>query len=502
VIQAVHIFRKDVRHLWPEITLHTAILITFAWAAPQIWLGQADSLIQILVGLLRILLPILWLVIISRLVHDESLVGDQQFWITRPYNWRSLLSAKLLFLTAFIFLPFLAMQCFLLVHAGIPPLAEVPNLLANLLYLIVLCFLPVAVLAAVTSTLSRFAVSVVAALLYVMVLAGGFSYFLGYRSMPSFVNPAMGAIFGIVCAGILLYQYATRHTTQARIALGVTPAVIALMVLVVPSSPFYRRAYAVPAEAGAPRLTFDSDPSRRESQLGRPYVFVHTMLLNVPTQLEGLDPNFQLDGRSVSFTMAAPGIHYESSWQNAMFTRRSVTLRVPQDLVDRSHDAAVHLHLSVAAEEFAAGTPENIVTTDRFRGPAGASCLFPEEQIGGNPVCRFALRIPVTTKVSGAFSQQPCFAASPAAPAPAPAPGLVGSMMMRATPRFPMLDPIVQVPVRLADPRASLGHPSNTFVCVGGPLTFTPYHSAGNLRLELDVPGIVLNDYISHTGRP
>jgi len=29
-------------------------------------------------------------------VHAESLVGDRQFWITRPYEWKKLLTAKAL----------------------------------------------------------------------------------------------------------------------------------------------------------------------------------------------------------------------------------------------------------------------------------------------------------------------------------------------------------------------------------------------------------------------
>ncbi len=88
------------------------------------------------------MLPILWLVLIARLIHDEALVGDQQFWLTRPYTWSALLAAKLLFLVLFVFVPFLVMQCYLLAHAGLNPLASIPGLLLNLLYLILICFLP------------------------------------------------------------------------------------------------------------------------------------------------------------------------------------------------------------------------------------------------------------------------------------------------------------------------------------------------------------------------
>ena len=53
--------------------------------------------------MLKFLVPQMWLVLISRVVHDEGLVGDRQFWITRPYPWQILLTAKLAFIFAFIF---------------------------------------------------------------------------------------------------------------------------------------------------------------------------------------------------------------------------------------------------------------------------------------------------------------------------------------------------------------------------------------------------------------
>src|SRR5256885_7885270 len=52
--------------------------------------------------LVMILLPLAWWTLIARVIHDEVLPGDNQFWITRPYSWKSLLGAKALFILAFI----------------------------------------------------------------------------------------------------------------------------------------------------------------------------------------------------------------------------------------------------------------------------------------------------------------------------------------------------------------------------------------------------------------
>ena len=43
--------------------------------------------------------------LIVRVVHEETLPGTRQFWLTRPYSRASLLCAKILFILAFINLP-------------------------------------------------------------------------------------------------------------------------------------------------------------------------------------------------------------------------------------------------------------------------------------------------------------------------------------------------------------------------------------------------------------
>jgi hypothetical protein len=43
----------------------------------------------------------LWL-LIAGVMHDGAIPGHQQFWLTRPYSWRSLLRAKILFILAWV----------------------------------------------------------------------------------------------------------------------------------------------------------------------------------------------------------------------------------------------------------------------------------------------------------------------------------------------------------------------------------------------------------------
>src|SRR5205814_2563869 len=84
-------------------------------------------------GCLVVLVPISWWLLIARLVHGERLVGNTQFWLTRPYEWPKFLAAKLLFLAAFLYLPFFIAQCVLLAEGGFNPTSYLPGLFYNLL---------------------------------------------------------------------------------------------------------------------------------------------------------------------------------------------------------------------------------------------------------------------------------------------------------------------------------------------------------------------------------
>src|SRR5579872_589291 len=124
--QTLHIFKKDVRHLWFEITLALSVVVGFAFtgARQALWLIVPGTNRIAAWTLVMFLLPLAWWMLIARVIHDEALPGDCQFWITRPYSWKSLLGAKALFILTFISLPMLLADG-VIVHAyGFPLRAE------------------------------------------------------------------------------------------------------------------------------------------------------------------------------------------------------------------------------------------------------------------------------------------------------------------------------------------------------------------------------------------
>jgi hypothetical protein len=81
--QIIHIFAKDSHHFWPEIVVSLAITAAFTWIYPTHWtqnnLGAASTELELLANLLSLLVPVGWWLLITRVIHAESLVGNRQF---------------------------------------------------------------------------------------------------------------------------------------------------------------------------------------------------------------------------------------------------------------------------------------------------------------------------------------------------------------------------------------------------------------------------------------
>ena len=147
------IFCKDVRYLWVELSLYVVLLAVFAATAPQTWLENPDHFLALFVTLLKLLIAVSWLVLIARAVHADSLVGEEQFWITRPYRWQALLGAKALFVAVCVGAPFVVMQWAMLLEAGLNPFSAKEGMATSLLLFGLIVILPFFVVASVTENL-------------------------------------------------------------------------------------------------------------------------------------------------------------------------------------------------------------------------------------------------------------------------------------------------------------------------------------------------------------
>jgi hypothetical protein len=107
--QALHIFKKDVRYLRWEIGISPLLMTTFVYTQlHRSLLRDGNS------AIMSYLMLAFWAFLSARVIQAEPIPGDRQFWITRPYEWRSLLGAKLLFLVAIIGIPLMVADAVIL----------------------------------------------------------------------------------------------------------------------------------------------------------------------------------------------------------------------------------------------------------------------------------------------------------------------------------------------------------------------------------------------------
>ncbi len=230
--QALHIFRKDVRHLWRELFASLLVVAAFCFVGARraASLDVAGAERTVAWTLVIFLLPLSWWILIARLIHDEALPGDCQFWITRPYERRSLLGAKLLFILAFINLPMLISDAIILSAYHLPVAAEWPGLLWSQLLLTIVFLLPVVILSALTTGFVQLLVAVLVPCLGGLLVAIVAPEVL--LSLPSgygWINSYVAfLVIGLAAVVILIWQYRRLGTAAAR-AFAVAAGVLILV---------------------------------------------------------------------------------------------------------------------------------------------------------------------------------------------------------------------------------------------------------------------------------
>src|SRR4051812_46669514 len=109
--QLLHILKKDLRCLRYEFGMYLLLLCWYAWFETRGWSHSTTTpLMGIGVVLAPFLLSTSGVYLITRLIHSEAVPGDNQFWLTRPYSWMSLLGAKITSLVLGVSLPLLAVR--------------------------------------------------------------------------------------------------------------------------------------------------------------------------------------------------------------------------------------------------------------------------------------------------------------------------------------------------------------------------------------------------------
>ena len=229
--QTLHIFRKDVRCAWPQIAIVLALtaLVAYRLATEPLSFDyrpfqQGFSFTFFLV--------VAWFYFIAHAILEDRLVGDRQFWLTRPYSRRSLLAAKCLLIAACINLPVLLADVVIIAVQGLSPAAAWSNLLWRQAALTGIFLLPAAALAVVVGNLAQFAMAAVSVSVFVVFFIQNHQFYL--RWWPGFQSVLLSPVPAVVVAvlgmaAVVWWQFARRRTGPSRAILACTLALWAVV---------------------------------------------------------------------------------------------------------------------------------------------------------------------------------------------------------------------------------------------------------------------------------
>jgi hypothetical protein len=306
-----HIVLKDLRRQRLEILGYCVAVVVWAWRevhpAAFEWLREREMLPMLIFGL--------WLLVTVRAVQGESLVGDKEWWPTRPYRWGQLLAAKALLLVIVLNGPLLVAQLYLLRHAGIPlGWSLVPGLIVLQGMFVVFLTLPATVIASVTATIVQWVMSTVGVILAIIVCTwlpwGMLPRTLAGQEDVSSWPAALVLLLSMLAA--LAWQYARRREWPARILLAAALASIPLFILFASTAQARRIAYPNADSVSTMKLMI------KPAETGvREFGWRDGNEIEIPLVDPALESDEVIDVHGYRLHLAGSGWHWESEWRNS-----------------------------------------------------------------------------------------------------------------------------------------------------------------------------------------
>lgn len=513
--QALHIFLKDARQWWVEALSSAALTFGMVVVYPRTWsfsfdaenagftnMAAADNSLSFLGTLLLGLIPLNWWLLIARMVHAERLVGDRQFWLTRPYGWNSLLAAKALFVLVFIYVPFFIAQILLLARAGFNPGHYLAGLLLGDLWMTVILILPVIAIATVTATTARAILVVLGALMYFIALTAFAQAVPATRFGGRYGFFISSSLIACLCVAVIITQYSTRATRRSWSLLIALVFLVAVITVAAPDQAMVKRDYPEMSAGELQPLQLSYRNDLPDYQPGAYLAASNGEVgIGLPLMESGVpDGSIVIpDGIQVSFD--APGNRpWTSVWlplsSEKFYPGQRMFLagfNVPRTLYDRLRSLPLTLHLSVTFKQASEGSVTHLSLPEQDFPIPGFGVCTPAGDITDRPneirgvVCRAPVHQPALTRIETTWSDAPCGQTGTQ-----PQPGIRGAAwegsLEEASGSFNM------VPVWLA----TVGF-SNSFtiddqrqyhfrhLCPGVPLTFARYNLSRRARLSLSI---------------
>ena len=501
--QIVHIFRKDVRHHWLEIVLALAVLAAFTWNEPIQWFPhefRETGIRGVLTDWLNVLVVVSWWLLIVRVVQGETLVGDRQFWVTRPYEWKKLLAAKVLFVVVFVNVPLLIADVILLAKAGFPPAPSfVPGLLGMQLVLVVFIVLPIAALATVTASIAQMVLALLAIGVYIAGIAALASYIpsAGFSSGSEGLQAA--AILIGACLAVVVWQYARRKTYKSRAVAIAAAGAILIFVVAAPYRTLVAHEYplAGPAQQLPVQLALDSVKPPALDVAHDMEEIEKSVEVRLPLTVSGVAQGSVVSVDGAMLTIQAPdGLQWNSGWKSVSLRllpnqqHAQMDFEVKKDLFERIKSTAVKARLSLALTVFHDKDVRGIVATaGEFAVPDVGLCSIESEYSSSSVRCRYPFRIPFFLATI-ASSTTTC---TTSADEPVPE-GKTAHHWNGSTNAGP-ISPVGTINLSFWGWEEAEDYRATPGVCPGTPLVVSMEEEGPHTRLELETSGLHLADY-------
>jgi hypothetical protein len=270
---------------------------------------------------------------IARLVHEEPLVGLDWFWVSRPYDWRSLLAAKLLLVVlVFVGLPLVTHLFMMAVFSA--NAADMARVIPGLAAVDLRWALGWMVLAVLTRSLATFSLALVSVLAGMVVLTLATVSIVLWRltgeTPPDLTGPladASGsivaeAVFLVAAVGVIAYAYRNRRFLRTLFLAGAGLAAVAVAPMIWP----WRFAAVWPTDVTndshvwrSMRLALDFSATPRFEESFWPGHDRGDRVVQVPVLVD-LPPDFRIERTFAQSHLTFPDGHVVESAQSGGFT--------------------------------------------------------------------------------------------------------------------------------------------------------------------------------------
>jgi hypothetical protein len=510
--QILHVFKKDARKHWLEILISLALLVLYVRRESPLWPESAMYVypragaifFSLISGLIIPALVVFWGFLILRVVQDENLVGDRQWWVTKPYVWWKLLLAKLLFVGAFISFALFIAQLYLLHHAGFPILTNLSDVVRMQFVVPLLIILISLLLACITRGLGQALVGIGLALLF------GFLVLSLSPAVSSQSMQATSRLWDRVQAFLWLaplfvlpiWQFARRRTWFSR-SLFVGCIIASTLVTFISGSSI-DRSYPLVAETNAPvKFSISAAP---EKKTPTPTGITTETILNLPLDVAGIAQNTLVVVEGMEVTAdSADDSRWSNGWQgqNAYLwpedEKHILAYRLRHSEYEKMKSKPLNLRIQFLVSEYEEVDARSLqvlpgIFHDAYLGtcrlssapPAALECLRPFRE--PSYVARFE------------ESTSPCLPAEQTSqdwgPAYAPGPLTQDSASSAA------LNPVVLYQAYfhfLAMPRSRDENPERNYpsvtLCPGAELQITRPQFQRKVRVQIDLPQRRLEEF-------